>query len=60
MVKVVKEKKKFKRGDKIITLYGDTETVMCVNGFMVSTYESAARNAWYHPSKIFKAKKEGK
>ena len=60
MSNVVKGKKKFKKGDKIVTIYGDTETVMCANGFMVSTYESSARNAWYHPSKIFHSTKKGK
>jgi hypothetical protein len=54
MVKVVQSNKKFQKGDKVVTLYGKTETVLRVKGCMVSTVESAARNNWYHPTKIFK------
>ncbi len=41
-------------GDKITTIYGKIETVLMVLGCQVVTYESAARNEWYHISKVFR------
>ena len=42
------------KGDKVITVYGKIETVMSANDAQVTTYESASRNEWYHPSKVWK------
>jgi hypothetical protein len=44
---------KMKNGDKILTIYGKTETVMAVELGRVITYESARQNSWYHPTKVF-------
>jgi len=45
-----------KKGDKVKTVRGAVETVMFVDPIlpMVTTYESAARGTWYHPTKVFK------
>ena len=45
----------FKRGDKVTTIYGKIETVMFAEESQVITYESARRNAWYHPTKVWAA-----
>lgn len=41
-----------KRGDKVRTVWGRVETVLAVEGCMVTTYESARRLTWYHPTKV--------
>jgi|GEM_PF-5215291 len=40
-------------GDKVKTIFGNIETVMNVEGSRVITFESACKNSWYHPTKIF-------
>lgn len=40
-----------KQGDKIKTIYGQTETVMKVEDRRIYTYEN--QNGWYHPTKVF-------
>jgi hypothetical protein len=42
-----------KTGDQIISIYGKIETVMSVEDHRVTTYESARRLCWYHPTKVF-------
>ena len=42
-----------KRGDKVKTVYGVTETVMAVEESRVVTYESAQRGNWWHPTKVW-------
>lgn len=49
-----------KKGDKVKTLHGNIEEVMMVIGCQVITYESATRNSWYHPTKVFKVISKGK
>lgn len=40
-------------GDKVKTIYGKIETVMSVEEFRITTYESLQSNSWYHPTKVF-------
>ena len=40
-------------GDKVKTIFGNIETVMKVESFRVITFESACKNSWYHPTKVF-------
>ena len=47
-------KQPIKNGDRVRNPYGDVETVFKVEESRVVTYESARRNNWYHPSKVFK------
>jgi len=46
-----------KIGDKVRTIYGKIETVMEIEPARIITYESAKRNNWYHPTKVFPAPK---
>ena len=48
---------KMKKGDKVKTIYGRTETVMIADNIHIVTYESASRGSWYHPTKVFKTSK---
>jgi hypothetical protein len=48
------EMKKFKKGDKVRTLYGKIETVLMAYGCQVFTYENTS--GWYHPSNVWKIK----
>jgi len=45
---------KMKRGDRVKTVYGKTETVLAVEEHRVITYESARRGNWWHPTKVWK------
>jgi preprotein translocase subunit YajC len=57
MVNETKQSKKeneMKKGDKVKTIYGKTETVMKAGESIVITYESYRRNEWYHPTKVWK------
>jgi preprotein translocase subunit YajC len=40
-------------GDKVKTICGNIETVMKVEACRVITFESACKNSWYHPTKVF-------
>jgi hypothetical protein len=40
-------------GEKVKTIFGNIETVMKVEGSRVITFESARKNSWYHPTKVF-------
>lgn len=42
-----------RRGTKVRTVNGTVETVMDVTGVAVTTYESAMRCTWYHPTKVW-------
>ena len=42
-----------KKGETVKTAYGEIETVLSANDAQVITYQSAARNEWYHPSKVY-------
>jgi len=39
--------------EKIVTVYGDVETVLRRERNRVITYESARRGGWYHPTKVW-------
>lgn len=41
------------KDQKVITVYGQIETVLSVEPSRVVTYESARRLCWYHPTKVF-------
>ncbi len=41
-------------GDKVKTRYGKIETVMTATDSEITTYESARRLTWYHPTKVWK------
>jgi hypothetical protein len=43
-----------KEGDKIITIYGNIETIMSIEEHRIITYESIRRLCWYHPTKVFR------
>lgn len=42
------------KGQKVITIYGQIETILFVEPSRVVTYESARRLNWYHPTKVFR------
>ena len=42
-----------KEGQKVRTIYGQVETIMLVEESRIVTFESARRNTWYHPTKVF-------
>ena len=56
MIKIKDKENEMKRGDKVTTIYGKIETVMSVNGCQVTTYESARKLTWYHPTKVWLVK----
>lgn len=42
-----------KSGDQVKTIFGKTETIMTVIGdCQITTFESAKKGNWYHPSKL--------
>ena len=45
---------RLKKGDRVKTVYGKTETVMKVGESVIVTYESYRRLEWYHPTKVWK------
>ena len=42
-----------KKGMKVKTIFGKIETIMKVEQSRIITYESARKNQWYHPTKVF-------
>lgn len=47
-----------KKGDKVVTIYGNHETVVKADEVKVTTQESQRQNNWYHPSNVWQEQKK--